>query len=311
MKIAVIGVGGIGGYYGALLAHSGEEVSFVARSAHLEAIRKNGLTIKSIHGDFIANPARVTDNPAEIGPVDLVLFCVKTYDTDEAAQAIKPIIRKESADTAVLSLQNGVDAVEQIGKVVGVEHMLAGATWISSAIEAPGVIRQISDYRRVVIGEPDGKITPRLEAISNAFQKTGITLEQSTEIQKIIWHKFMFLCATSGFGSLTRLPVANYRSVPETRTLIKRLMKEVQALAQAQGIRLDGDIIEKSLAFMDSVAPKIKPSMQLDVEAGHKTEIESIIGVMGRKGREFGIATPVADMLYAFLLPVDLNARGK
>jgi 2-dehydropantoate 2-reductase len=310
MKIAVMGTGGLGGYYGALLARQGEEVNFIARGAHLEAIRKSGLTIKSVHGDFIANPARATDNPAEIGPVDLVLFCVKTYNTEEAAQAIKPMIREEPVDTAVLSLQNGIDAVERVGKVVGAEYMLAGATWISSAIEAPGVISQVSDYRRVVIGEPHGKITPRLEAVGNAFRKTGIALEQSTEIYKIIWNKFVFLSATSGFGSLTRLPVANYRSVPETRALIKRLMEEVQALAQAHGIQLDRDIIEKSLAFMDSVAPKTKPSMQLDVEAGHQTEIKSIIGVIGRKGREFGIATPVADMLYGLLLPVDLNARG-
>jgi 2-dehydropantoate 2-reductase len=310
MKIAVMGSGGMGGYYGALLARQGEEVSFIARGAHLEAIRNNGLIIKSIHGDFITKPAIVTDNPAEIGPVDLVLFCVKTYNTDEAAQAIKPMIRKEPAGTVVLSLQNGIDAVERVGEIVGAEYILAGATWVSSAIEAPGVISQVSNYRRVVIGEPDGKITPRLETVGNAFQKTGITLEQSTEIYRIIWNKFMFLSATSGIGSLTRLPVVNYRSIPETRALCQRLMEEVQALAQAQGIQLDRDIIEKSLAFMDSVAPKIKPSMQLDVEAGHQTEIESIIGVIGRKGREFGIATPVADMLYGLLLPVDLNARG-
>ncbi len=310
MKIAVMGTGGTGGYYGGLLSRQGEEVSFIARGAHLEAIRRNGLTIKSIHGDFIANPAGVTDDPAQIGPVDLVLFCVKTYDTDEAARAIKPIVRKEPADTVVLSLQNGVDAIERIGKVVGAEHMLAGATWISSAVEAPGVIKQVSDFRRVVLGELDGRITPRLQALTDAFQKTGITIEQSSDILKILWSKFVFISAASSFGSLTRLPMAKYRSVPETRALIISLMKEVEALARSQGVPLDADVVEKSLAFMDNAAPHIKASMQLDVETGHRSEIESMVSVIGRKGRELGIETPVADMLYALLLPVDLNARG-
>jgi 2-dehydropantoate 2-reductase len=309
MKIAVMGTGGLGGYYGALLARQGEEVSLVARGAHLEAIRKNGLTIKSMHGDFIANPTGVTDNPAEIGPVDLVLFCVKTYDIEEAAQAIKPMIRDEPADTVVLSLQNGIDVVERIGKVVGEEHMIAGATWISSALEGPGLIKQVSDFRRVVLGELDGKITSRLQAISDAFQRTGITLEQSNDILKILWTKFVFFSAASSFGSLTRLPLGGYRSLPETRAMITSLMKEVQAVAVAQGIHLDRDVVEKSLAFMDNAAPHIKASMQLDVEAGHRTEIESVIGIVGHKARELGIKTPVADMLYALLLPVDLNAR--
>jgi len=309
MKIAVMGTGGMGGYYGALLARQGEEVSLVARGAHLETIRKNGLTIKSIHGDFISNPVKATDNPAEIGPVDLVLFCVKTYDTDDAAQAIKPMIRKEPADTAVLSLQNGIDAVERIGKVVGSEHMIAGATWISAAMEGPGIIKQVSDFRRVVLGELDGKITPRLRAISDAFQRTGIALEQSNDILKILWTKFVFFSAASSFGSLTRLPLGGYRSLPETRVMITSLMKEVQAVAVAQRIHLDEDVVEKSLAFMDYAEHHIKASMQFDVEAGHPTEIESIIGIIGRKGRELGIKTPVADMLYALLLPIDLNAR--
>jgi len=307
MKIAVMGTGGMGGYYGALLAKQGHEVTFIARGAHLKAIQKNGLQIKSIFGDFQVKPAKATDNPAQIGPVDLILFCIKTYDTDDAAQKIKPIIGKE---TTVLSLQNGVDAVERIGKVIGVDHIVAGATWISSALEAPGVIKHVSDFRRVVLGELDGRATPRVHAIYEAFKATGITVEMSDDILKILWSKFVFISSASSFGSLTRLPMAEYRSVPETRALIISLMREVEALARASSVILDEDVVKRSLAFMDNAALHIKASMQLDVESGHRTEIESMIGVIGRKGRQRGVPTPAADMIYAALLPIELKARA-
>lgn len=308
MKIVVMGTGGTGGYYGGLLARQGHDVTFVARGAHLQAIQKNGLQVKSIFGDFTISPAKATDDPAQIGPVDLILFCTKTYDTDNAAQAIKPIIDK---DVTVLSLQNGVDAVERIGKIVGMEHMIAGATWISSAVEAPGIIKQVSDFRRVVLGELDGRVTPRVQAVYTAFKATGAAVELSEHILRILWAKFVFISAASSFGSLTRLPMADYRSVPETRALIVKLMREVEALASAHNVKLDTDVVEKSLAFIDKAAPHIKASMQLDVEAGHRTEIESMIGIIGRQGRELGVPTPLADMIYAVLLPVDLKARDK
>ena len=308
MKITIMGTGGVGGYYGGLLAQKGHDVTFIARGAHLQAIQKNGLQVKSIFGDFTISPAKATDDPVQAGPVDLVLFCPKTYDTEEAARKIKPVIGQ---GTSVLSLQNGVDSVERIGGVVGVDHVIAGATWLSSAVESPGVVKQVSDFRRVVLGELDGRITPRVQTIYEVLNDTGITVELSEDIQKILWTKFVFISSASAFGSLTRLPMAAYRSVPETRALIAGLMREVVALAKAQDIVLDPDVVEKSLAFMDNAAPHIKASMQLDVGAGHRTEIESMIGVIGRKGRAVGVTTPVADALYALLLPVDLLARGK
>ena len=307
MKIAVMGTGGVGGYYGALLAKQGHEVTFVARGAHLKAIQENGLQIKSIFGDFQVKPAKATDNPAQIEPVDLIMFCAKTYDTDDAVQKIKPIVGKE---TTVLSLQNGVDAVERIGNVLGVEHIVAGATWISSALEAPGVIKQMSDFRRVVLGELNGQRTSRIQAIYEAFKQTGITVELSENILKILWTKFVFISSASSFGSLTRLPMAEYRTIPETRALIISLMREVEAVARAQSVALDANVVEQALGFMDNAAPHIKASMQLDVESGHRTEIESMIGVIGRKGRQRGVPTPVADMIYAALLPIELKARG-
>jgi 2-dehydropantoate 2-reductase len=308
MKIVVMGSGGMGGYYGGLLGRHGNDVTFIARGAHLEAIRRDGLQVKSIHGDFSVSPARATYDPSEIAVPDLILFCTKTYGTDEAVQRIKPIVGRE---TTVLSLQNGIDAPERIGKVVGMEHMVGGATWISSAVEAPGVIKQVSDFRRVVIGELAGGLTPRVQAIYEAFKETGITAELSDSILKVLWTKFVFISAASSFGSLTRLPVAQYRAVPETRALIVGLMREVEALARRQGVQLAADVVERSLAFMDSNGPKIKASMQLDVEAGHRTEIESMAGVISRKGRESGLETPIADTIYGLLLPVDLSARGK
>ncbi len=306
MNFAVIGTGGVGGYYGGLLARQGYSVTFLARGAHLEAIRKNGLQIKSIHGDFNVSPAPVTDDPHQIGSVDLILFCVKAYDTDRTAQFIKPII---GAQTLVLSLQNGIDAAEQIGRILGEEHMLGGATWISSAIESPGVVRQASQFRRIVFGPLNGQITPTHQSILEAFQQTGIAVELSENIQKVLWTKFVFISAASSLGALTRLTIGDYREVPVTRAMIKSLMREVDAVARAQGIDLDADVVEKSLAFIDGAAPHIKASMQLDVEAGRVFELDALIGVIGRKGRELGIPTPTADVIYAALLPVNLKAQ--
>ena len=174
MKIAIMGTGGVGGYYGGLLARAGHEVTFIARGAHLAAILDKGLQVKSVFGDFQVSPAQATDKPATVGLVDLVLFSTKTYHTDDAAQLIKPMIGQ---DTAVISFQNGVDAAERIGPVVGMEHLLGGATWLSAAIEGPGVIGQYSQFRRIAVGEFDGRVTPRAQAIGEALKSTGASVE--------------------------------------------------------------------------------------------------------------------------------------
>lgn len=308
MKIAIMGTGGVGAYYGGLLAKHGNDVTFIARGAHLEALRTKGLQVKSVHGDFSIVPAQATDNPAKVGAADLVLFCVKTYHTEEAAQAIRPIVGPQ---TAVISLQNGVDAAERIGKVVGAEHVLGGVAQLSSAIEAPGVVKQVSQFRRIIFGEFDGSVSERARAIESVLKEAEIAAEISTDIQKALWTKLVFICAASSLGSLTRLTMGDWRAVPETRDLAVRLMKEVEAVGRAHGVNLDADVVEKSLAFIDAAAPQIKPSMQVDVEAGRQTELEAMIGVVGRKGREKGVSTPLADTVYAALLPVHLKAlRG-
>jgi len=308
MKILIMGTGGVGGYYGGLLAQQGNDVTFISRGAHLYAIRHEGLKVKSVHGDFTVLPANATDNPVNVGPVDLILFLVKTFSTDEAAEAIRPAVGPQ---TAVISLQNGVDAAERIGKVVGVEHVIGGATWLSSAVEAPGVIKQISQFRRIVFGELGGERSERIQAIYEVLNHTGITVEISENIQKVLWTKFVFISAVSSIGSLARLPMGDYRSVPEARSLLSSIMQEVEALAHAQNIQLDTDVVQKSLEFIDNAAPHIKPSMQLDVEGARRTELESMVGVIGRKGRELGVPTPVADYVYASLLPVELKARNE
>jgi 2-dehydropantoate 2-reductase len=308
MKIAIMGTGGVGGYYGGLLAQHGHDVTFIARGAHLKAIQEKGLQVKSIHGDFLVKPAQATQDPAQVGPVDLVVFSTKTFATQQAAEKSIHLIGKE---TSVLPLQNGIDTPESIGAVVGKEHMLGGVTWISSSIEAPGVIKQVSQFRRVVLGELDGNLTHRVQAIHRAFAETGITSEVSENIKTVLWTKFVFIAAASSFGALTRLPIGKYRTIPETRANMTALMQEIEMVARAQGVELDKDIVQQSLGFIDRADPAIKPSMQLDVEAGRQSELESMIGIIGRKGRELGVPTPVADMVYASLLPGEIAAQHR
>jgi len=188
--------------------------------------------------------------------------------------------------------------------------VIGGVTWLSSAVEAPGVIRQVSQFRRIVFGELEGGLSKRVELIYKSFKNTGITVEASEDIQKVLWTKLVFIAAVSSVGSLTRLPLGEYRSIPETRNLLSKIMEEVKSVARAQGVRLDGDVVEKWLEFIDTSSPQIKPSMQLDIEAGHRTELESMIGVVGRKGRELGIPTPTVDFVYASLLPIELKAQN-
>ena len=308
MKIAIMGTGGVGGYFGGLLANNGQHVTFIARGAHLAAIRERGLQVKSVLGDFLVASAHATDTRAEVGPVDLILFATKTYHTDEAAQAIQPMV---GPDTIVLPLQNGVDAADRIGAVVGIEHLLGGAAWLSAAIEAPGVIGQYSQFRRIVLGELDGRKTPRAQQIADALNATGATAELSDNIRKVLWTKFAFIASVSALGSLTRVTFGEYRSVPETRAVLTEAIAEVAAVAQAKGVSLDADVVDKTLAFIDGSAPGIKPSMQRDVEAGRVSEQESMLGIVVRLGEELRVPTPVMRVAYALLKPGYLQAQEK
>lgn len=306
MRIAIMGTGGVGGYYGGLLSQKGQEVIFIARGGHLQALRSRGLQVKSVHGDFLVLPVRATDNPQEVGPVDLILFTTKTYHTDIAAQAIKPMVGQE---TAVVPLQNGIDAAERIGAYVGRDHLVGGVTWLSAAIESPGVIGQYSQFRRIVLGEFDGKMTARLKMIYETLQTTGMSVELSSDIEQVLWTKFVFISAISALGSLTRAAIGEYRQIPETREVLTGALREVAAVAQARGVRLDDGLVAKTLEFIDNAAPDMKTSMQRDVETGRPSELESMIGVVPRLGRQNGVATPVMSLAYAVLKPGNLKVQ--
>jgi 2-dehydropantoate 2-reductase len=308
MRIAIMGAGGVGGYYGAVLARRKHEVTFIARGVHLKAIQKNGLQVREDSGDFLIKPANATDKPADVGPVDLVLFCTKAYDAVSAAKAAKALV---GPTTTVLSLQNGLDSYEDIGQVVGAQHMLAGATGIISKVDAPGMIRKVSDIAWVVLGELDGRVTPRAQAVCDAFKETGVKIEVSESIMVDLWTKLLIVAPLAGFGALTRLPIGSYRSVPETRALMTRLKREIVDLAAAALVTLEADVVEKTMSGIDELPLLWESSMQRDVQAGHRSELEAIIGVIGRKGRELGVPTPVADMIYGTLLPGDLKTRGQ
>lgn len=306
MKIAIMGAGGVGGYYGGLLAQAGHEVVFIARGSHLSALREKGLMVKSVLGDFSVAPVWATDDPSQAGGADLILITTKTYHTDEAARAIQPML---SPETVVVSLQNGVDAADRIGAVVGTDHVLGGVTWLSAAVESPGVIGQYSQFRRIVLGELDGRVTPRLEAVLEAFRATPATVEAAADIAQVIWTKFVFISAISALGALTRVALGDFRQVPEARTALTEALSEVAAVAGAHGVSLESDIVSKTLAFIDSAAPDIRPSMQRDIEAGRVSELESMVGVVVKLGRELAVPTPVMRLAYAALLPSYLMTR--
>lgn len=307
MKIAIMGTGGVGGYYGGLLAQAGHEVTFIARGAHLSALREKGLQVRSVFGDFRVSPVSATDQPAQAGPVELVIFATKTYHTDDAAHLIKPMV---GPDTMVVSFQNGVDAADRIGQIVGMEHLLGGATWLSAAIEEPGVIGQYSQFRRIAVGELDGKITPRAETLREVFQSTGATVELVPNIEQVLWTKFVFISAISALGGLTRVTMGEYRDVPEARAVLTEAIREVVAVAQAKEVALAPDIVSSTLQFIDGSAANIKPSMQRDLEAGRMSELESLVGLVVRLGAKSGAATPVMNLAYAVLKPGEVKARS-
>lgn len=300
MKIAIMGAGGIGGYYGALLARSGQDVTFIARGEHLRAIQAAGLRIKSVHGDFSVAAVRAVENPAEIGSVDLVVFAVKTYDTAAAAASLRPIIGPQ---TTVMPLQNGIDAAERIGEILGDSHVIGATTWLSAAVEGPGLIGQYSPFRRVVVGEMDGVDTPRVRAAVEVFRQAGVEAESSADIRKVLWTKFVFIAATGALGALTRVALGEYRAVPETRIALLAALEEVASVGRACGAALDADVVERTIEFIDAASPGMKPSFQRDVEAGRRSEIESLIGVVVRMGKACGVPVPVLSLAYALLKP--------
>ena len=300
MHIAVLGAGGIGGYYGGLLARGGQDVIFIARGAHLAAIRERGLRVESVHGDFEIYPARATDQAAEVGPVDLVLVAVKSYDLEQAAQSAQPLIGPQ---TVALPLLNGLDAAERLAAVWGEEHVLGGLTHISASIAAPGCIRQVSPLRRITLGERDGSLTPRAQRIRDVLAASDIEAVVTPAIDAALWSKFLFIASISGVCCLARRPIGPVLETPETRQLYIDALREVRAVGRASGVALPPNLVEQTLRLTEGFSPQTRPSLLVDLEAGRRLELEAMSGTVVRYGRERRVPTPVHGVIYAALKP--------
>jgi len=306
MQIAIFGTGSVGGYFGGRLAESGQDVTFIARHKHLAAIQSNGLRIESPKGNVHISAAKATDNPATIGKVDVVLVGVKAWHVQEAALAIRPLIREK---TIVVPLLNGVEAPAQLMAVLGEDHVLGGLCQISAFIAEPGIIRHVGVEPYIAFARLDGKANPLADQLLQAFQHANVKAEIPVNIQAAMWEKFIFIAAVSGVGAVTRQPEGVVRSLPGSRRMLEQVMQEIAILATARGIALPEDIVLRKMAFIDSMPPETIPSMQRDIMAGRPSELEAQNGAVVRMGIETGIPTPVNTFIYDCLLPQELAAR--
>jgi 2-dehydropantoate 2-reductase len=308
MRIAVFGTGGAGGYFGAQLARAGEDVTFIARGEHLQAIREHGLTIETPKGKIVIRPARATDDPAQVGVVDVVLVGVKSWQVLDAAHAMRPLI---GPATFAVPLQNGVEAASQLASVLGVDHVLGGLCGTLSWVSGPGRIRSIGDVHFVKIGELDSRPSERAERLRAAFERAGVTVEIPSDMRQALWAKFLFVVSLGGVGAVARAPVGVIRAVPETRQMLTRCMQEILAFARARQVPLADTIVADTMAFVDSLAPDGSTSLQRDIAEGKPSELEAWNGAVVRLGREARVSTPLHEFIYHSLLPRELRARGQ
>jgi 2-dehydropantoate 2-reductase len=309
MRIAIYGTGGVGGYFGGRLAQAGENVAFIARGEHLRALQQHGLRVESIEGDFTISPVQATDNPADIGPVDVVLLAVKTWQVPAAAEAMRPLI---GPDTVVVPLQNGVEAPAQLAAVLGQEHTAAGLCSLITSVASPGVIRHEGAPPRIVFGQLDGSADPRLEAVLAAFNRAeGLTADIPDDVEAAMWRKFLMITTFSGVGAVTRAPIGILRSLPQTRAMLLQSLREIYDVALARGVRLTPAAMEAAIAFMDSLPPAAMASMQRDILEGRPSELEAQSGAVVRLGEEAGAGTPLHTFIYHSLLPQEKKARGE
>jgi 2-dehydropantoate 2-reductase len=298
MRIAVTGAGGVGGYFGARLARAGHEVAFVARGRQLEALRVHGLRVQSSLGDAHLPDVQVTDEPTGIGTVDLVLFSVKLWDTLAAAKAVKPLLGEK---TAVVSFQNGVVKDDILHQTVGAKHVIGGVCYIAATIGEPGLVRHSGTLQKLVFGEYDGSLSPRVRQFRDACANSGIDAEISDRIQQTIWEKFVFLVGLSGTTSLARSPIGPIRSHPRSRAFLHDVMKEVVQVARAQGVQLAADYADERLAFTDQVPADMTSSMHYDLERGNRLEVAWLSGDVVDRGARLGVATPCNRAIFDIL----------
>jgi 2-dehydropantoate 2-reductase len=308
MRIAVIGAGGVGGAFGAALAKSGADVTFVARGAHLAAIRQNGLRIEGGRGETVIKPAQATDDPAAIGPVDYVLFCVKLWDVESAGAHIKPIV---GPTTAVIPLQNGIDAGERLTPILGQQAVMGGVAQISATIAEPGVIRQTGTFMRLIFGELEGGRSERGERFLAQCKEAGFDATHSEQMPTELWLKFITLATNSALTASTRTPIGKLREDPDFLELYGRAAAEVAAVGRAKGVALPGDVVEKAVAFTRNAPPAMMASMAHDLIRGGRIELPWLSGKVVALGRELGVPTPTHEVLNVVLKPFTLGAPAR
>jgi 2-dehydropantoate 2-reductase len=300
MRIAVIGAGGIGCIYGAALAKSGVDVTFVARGAHLAAMRENGLRVEGDRGETRIAPVQATDDPASVGIVDYAIFCVKLWDVESAGAAIKPMV---GPATAVIPQQNGVDAHERLIPILGRDAVMGGTAWVTGSIVAPGVVRQTGTYQRLIYGELDGSISARGQTLADACAAAGFDGDFSPNVLVPVWEKFLSIIPLSSVNSLTRAPLGVYREDPELWALCEGSLRETIAVGLAEGVPLPADAADKVVAQLRSMPPYHMTSMCNDLLRGNRIELPWFAGKVVELGRKHGIPTPTCNLLYAALKP--------
>ncbi|HVF53715.1 MAG TPA: 2-dehydropantoate 2-reductase [Actinomycetota bacterium] len=308
MRIAVFGVGGVGGYFGGRLAEAGEDVAFIARGKHLEAMRTHGLHVESINGDFNIDPVNATDDPREVGPVDFVLVGVKAWQLKDAAAAIKPLVGET---TTVVPLLNGVEAPSVLAAELGEERVLGGFCAIISFIDGPGRIKHAGYPPFIAFGELDNSPSERAQTLCDAFERAGVNAIIPEDIHAAMWRKFLSITGLSGMGAVLGLPVGAWRDIPETRTLLRSAFQEVFDVATARGVALPEGAVDEAMMNFDSLPDDATASMQRDIQAGRPSELEAQTGTVVRFGAEAGVPTPVSDFIYGVLLPRERSARSQ
>jgi len=308
MRILIAGTGGVGGYFGGLLAQAGHTVTFLARGAHLQAIERQGLVVHSVHGDFALRPARVAESPEALGIQDAIVVAVKHYDLLHAA---RQLTAAAGDGTRVVPLLNGVDAHRVLAEGLGRGQVVGGTCSIASRIEAPGIIRQESRLRRIAIGRLDGRSDPLLDELASAWRAAGVQADQSSSIVDELWSKMVFIDPFGSVTALARAAAGEVRSLPATRALLRQAMCEVEAVGRAAGAQLPADCVERAVATVDLLEPGVTSSLQRDVAAGRRFELEAFSGTIVRLAGEHAIQVPVHAAIDALLRPMLARAEAE
>ena len=308
MKIVIFGSGGVGGYFGGRLALAGQDVTFIARGAHLAAVTESGLRVDSIGGDFVVNPAKATDSSQSIGPVDLVILATKAWQLDSAIQQMKPLVGES---TMILPLLNGMEHMDTLLSAFDHKNVLGGLCRISVFVSEPGHIRHVGVPPFIAFGELDNSKSERVNSLLEIFATlNGITVDVPTDINVAMWEKFVFISGSSGVGAFTRQTIGEFRANPETRAMLFNAMNETAAIARARGAALSERFVSDTMMRIDTIQPHIIASMQKDIMEGRPSELNEQTGAVIRMGRVAGVPTPTHETIYAKLLPLENKARG-